>query len=60
MAADRWIYHTVTAEQLGFEQWSPSPEDVRALKDAATRFDALLDDRGPSPEDLPVEDDDPS
>ncbi len=51
----------VTAEQLrgafGFEQWSPSPEDVRALKDAATRFDTLLDDRGPSPEDLPIEDD---
>ena len=52
----------VTAEQLrsafGFEQWSPSEEDVRALKDASTRFDALLDDRGPAPEDLPVEDDD--
>ena len=52
----------VTAEQLrgafGFEDWTPSPEDIRALKDAAHRFDALLDDRGASPEDQAIDDDD--
>ena len=51
----------VTAEQLraafGFEDWTPSQEDVRALKDAAHRFDALLDDRG-APEDQAIDDDD--
>ena len=52
----------VTAEQLrgafGFEDWTPSPEDIRALKDAAHRFDALLDDRGAPPEDQAIDDDD--
>ena len=52
----------VTAEQLrgafGFEDWTPAPEDIRALKDAAHRFDALLDDRGAPPEDQPLDDED--
>ena len=52
----------VTAEQLrgafGFEDWTPAPEDIRALKDAAHRFDALLDDRGAPPEEQPLDDED--
>ena len=51
----------VTAEQLrgafGFEDWTPSPEDIRALKDAASRFDALLDDRGAPPDENQAIDD---
>eukprot|EP00434_Breviolum_minutum_P010232 symbB.v1.2.009030.t1/scaffold568.1/size186168/6 len=43
----------VTAEQLraafGFEDWVPDKEDVKALKDAATKFESFLDDRGPDP-----------
>ena len=44
----------VTAEQLraafGFEDWVPDKEDAKALKDAATKFESLMDDRGPEPE----------
>ena len=52
----------VTSEQLraafGFEDWTPSKDDIDALKDAANRFDRLLDDRGFGPPDDQVEDDD--
>ena len=52
----------VTSEQLkaafGFEDWTPSKEDIAALKDASTKFDLLLDDRGFGPPDAPVDDDD--
>ena len=52
----------VTAEQLraafGFEDWVPDKEDVQALKDAATKFESFLDDRGPDPpqDQLPEDD----
>ena len=52
----------VTAEQLraafGFEDWVPDKEDVKALKDAATKFESFLDDRGPDPpqDQLPEDD----
>lgn len=52
----------VTAEQLrgafGFEDWSPSPDDIKALKDASSRFTALLDDRGAPPGEQALDDDD--
>lgn len=52
----------VTSEQLraafGFEDWTRSKDDINALKDAANRFDRLLDDRGFGPPDDQVEDDD--
>ena len=52
----------VTAEQLraafGYEDWTPSQEDVAALKDAAKSFsDHLFDDRGPAPPEQTLEDD---
>ncbi|CAL1128378.1 unnamed protein product [Cladocopium goreaui] len=52
-----------TAEQIraafGFEDWAPDLQDVAALKNASTSFtDQLLDDRGPEPPDLNIEDDD--
>ena len=50
--------HSRAAQRaFGFEDWTPAPEDIRALKDAAHRFDALLDDRGAPPEDQPLEED---
>ena len=50
----------VTSEQLraafGYEDWVPSKEDIGALKDAANKFELLLDDRGNGPpDDLPLE-----
>ena len=44
----------VTAEQMrcafGFEDWTPSKEDIQVLKDASTDFGKyLMDDRGPEP-----------
>ena len=45
----------VTSEQLrqayGFEDWNPSFEDVKALKDASQRFEdhMMVDERGPAP-----------
>ena len=52
-----------TAEQIraafGFEDWAPDLQDIAALKNASTSFtDQLLDDRGPEPPDLNIEDDD--
>lgn len=51
----------VTAEQLrcafGFEQWTPSHEDVMALKNASEDFSKhMLDDRGPPPQDPQLDD----
>ena len=53
----------VTSEQLraafGYEDWVPSKEDIDALKDAASKLDLLLDDRGSgAPDHLAIEDED--
>ena len=63
MDQNRRIYHLGHCWTVARSIWlwrlvAITPDDVKALKDASSRFDALFDDRGAPPEEQALDDDD--